>query len=118
MEVLPDMETERMAAVERIEVVLEASKQARQAVRQAETAYLRFARRMEAGSSVHDAFTALRVGDLRKDLNDHLEALEHARHEARRAIIALGVSEGLSLGELARMWGVSRQLVTRLANHG
>ncbi|HXY45253.1 MAG TPA: hypothetical protein VEH29_13775 [Acidimicrobiales bacterium] len=112
------MEPERTAVVERMEVVVKASKDARQALCEAETAIEQFARHLANGSSVRDAFTALRVGDLRKALQDHLEALERARLESRRAVIALGLSEGSSLGELARLWGLSRQLVTRIAKHG
>jgi len=112
------MEKERTVIVERIAVVIEASNKARRALREAETVYERFAHRIQNGSSVHDAFTTLRVGELRRDVHDNLEALEQARFETRQAIIALGVSEGLSPGELARMWGLSRQLINRIAKHG
>ncbi len=80
-----------------------------------ETAYRRFLGRIESGSSVAEAFAALDIPGVRQELTDSLNALEHARHEARRAVIARGTSEGLSFGALARMWGVSRQLIARMA---
>jgi hypothetical protein len=44
-----------------------------------------------------------------------LKELERARYEARSAAFALGLTEGLSIGELGRLYGVSRQLAQRFA---
>jgi hypothetical protein len=109
------MATTKNATLKAFDGVIQASIAAREALRQSETVLRRMRRRLEKGSSIAEAFAGLAISDHRQATFDRLTALEHARREARRAIIALGVSEGLSLGQMARQWGVSRQLVTRLA---
>lgn len=44
-----------------------------------------------------------------------LDVLERARHRTRTAVFALGLSEGMSIGELGRLYGFSRQLAARVA---
>jgi|ERR1022692_3191759 hypothetical protein len=109
------MANEQIATMKVLEAVIEASREVRQVLRQGETVYLRFLRRIEKGATVDEAFAGLGVPEFRREITDHLKALEHARHETRRAIIAYGLSEGMSRGDLARYWGVSRQLVARTA---
>jgi hypothetical protein len=106
---------EHLVTLTALDAVLESVKQARRALRQTETAYRQFRRRIEKRSSISQAFSGLGIPERRREINVGLDALEHSRHEARRAIIAQGLSEGLSLGQLARLWGVSRQLITRMA---
>jgi hypothetical protein len=112
------MATTRNATLTALDGVIQASMAARQALRQSETFLRRLRRRLEKGSSLVEALAGLDIADERQSTFDRLTALEHARRDARRAIIALGLSEGLSLGQMARQWGVSRQLVTRLAKEG
>jgi hypothetical protein len=109
------MATTKNATLTALDDVIQASMAARQVLRQSETMLRRLRRHLEKGSSLAEAFARIDISHERQATFDRLTALEHARREARRAIIALGVSEGLSLGQLARQWGVSRQLVTRLA---
>jgi hypothetical protein len=105
----------QVATLKALDAVLESAAEARQSLRQVETTYRRFRSRIEKGKSVAEAFDGLGIPEGRQEIHDRLADLERTRHEARRAIIALGVSEGLSMGELARLWGVSRQLVSRIA---
>ena len=112
------MATTKNATLTALDGVIQASIAARQALRQSETILRRLRRRLERGSSIAEGFAGLDISDHRQATFDGLTALEQARREARRAIIAVGLSEGLSLGQMARQWGVSRQLVTRLAKHG
>ena len=44
-----------------------------------------------------------------------LDELERARHRVRTAVFALGLSEGMSIGELGRLYGFSKQLAARVA---
>jgi hypothetical protein len=53
--------------------------------------------------------------DIRQTTNDALEALEHSRHEMRVAFIGPSLDEGMSIGEIGRSLGVSRQLAARFA---
>jgi hypothetical protein len=44
-----------------------------------------------------------------------LDELEAARHKVRTALFALGLSEGMTISELGRLYGFSRQLAARIA---
>ena len=44
-----------------------------------------------------------------------LAELERIRHRVRTAVFALGLSEGMTIGELGRLYGFSRQLAARVA---
>jgi hypothetical protein len=103
------------ATLEATEVFISTSSQVRQALRQTELATRRFQRRIESGASVSDSFRVLGDRGTFHALTDLLAELEHARQECRRAVAAQAISEGMTRGELARMWGVSRQLVARIA---
>jgi len=109
------MTVEDITALEALDAVLEAGREARQALRRTGTVTRRLQRQIEKGTPVTEAMSALGLGDVRRDLSDQIDALVRARHSAQHAIVALAVSEGVSRGELARVWGVSRQLVSRLA---
>jgi hypothetical protein len=105
----------KTATLTALDAAIQTSISARMALRQSETVLRRLRRRIEKGSSIAEAFSGLNIPDERQLTFDRLKALERARREARRAIIALGASEGLSLGQMARQWGVSRQLLARVA---
>ena len=42
-------------------------------------------------------------------MTQQIEELEAARHSVRKAVFALGLNEGLSIGELGRLMGFSRR---------
>ena len=69
----------------------------------------------EKGWSVREVFSAIPTGELRQSLTQAMADLESARHKVRRMAFARGLEEGMSIGELGRMWGFSRQLAARYA---
>lgn len=72
--------------------------------------------RLVRGDSLRDAFfEATSVPEELGKITRELKELEQARHRARTAVFALGLSEGLSIGELGRLYGFSRQLAQRFA---
>ena len=109
------MALSRNATLKTTDEFIRISSQVRQALRQTEIVTRRFQRRIESGSSVTDAIGVLGDSVHFRALTELLSELEHARHACRRALAAQAISEGMSRGELARMWGVSRQLVARIA---
>jgi hypothetical protein len=67
------------------------------------------------GSSVEVFLTSFtEPGRASTDLTTAINTLERARRRTRRQIVLMGRAEGLSLGQLAAFWGVSRQLISRL----
>jgi ribosome-binding protein aMBF1 (putative translation factor) len=109
------MAMKRPATLSTTDAFIDISIRLRQALRQTESATRRFQRKIESGSSVTDAFAVLGESQQFNALTALLSDLEQARRECRRAIAAQAKAEGMSQGELARRWGVSRQLVTRIA---
>ncbi len=69
--------------------------------------------RLENGSSIRDVFSAIPAGDLRQSLAEALADLESVRHKVRQFTFSRGLAEGMTIAELARMWGISRQLAAR-----
>jgi len=59
--------------------------------------------------------TAVTAPEVMGDVARALKTLEEARHRSRTAVFAVGMAEGVSIGELARLYGSSRQLAQRFA---
>ena len=55
-------------------------------------------------------------GLLRAAVSTAIIELERARHDAQRLLFLLLQAEGQSMTGIARTWGISRQLVSRLVN--
>ena len=55
---------------------------------------------------------------MRMAMADSMTELERARHKTQRALFRLLGAEGFTNAEIARRWGISRQLVSRLVNEG
>jgi len=69
--------------------------------------------RLDKGDSLADA-----LGPIPEQLADYvreMKELEVVRHQARTAAFALGLAEGLSIGQIARLFGISRQRAQRFA---
>jgi hypothetical protein len=66
----------------------------------------------EGGRAV-DITSLFDVPALRSSLTDGLERVEHARMACRRRLWRLQLSEGKTIADIARSWGLSRQLVSR-----
>jgi DNA-directed RNA polymerase specialized sigma subunit len=69
-----------------------------------------------SGQPLADLGDAVEMRETRASLADELADLERARHEAQRLLFRLLQIEGRTLAEIARMYGISRQLVSRLVN--
>jgi hypothetical protein len=53
---------------------------------------------------------------LRSEMSASLNDFEHQRHRTQRVLFRLLVAEGMSMSDVARGWGISRQLVSRIVN--
>jgi hypothetical protein len=53
---------------------------------------------------------------LRSELSTSLNDFEHQRHRTQRVLFRLLVAEGMSMSDIGRGWGISRQLVSRIVN--
>jgi hypothetical protein len=111
------MEEKRLAAIAAIERTMEASKALRANLQAGE----RIGRRMikELGGDTPFSEIVIATGsdpsELRQTTKALLDDFEHCRHEMRIAFIGPSIAEGVTIGQIGRDLGVSRQLATRLA---
>ena len=76
---------------------------------------MRRARRLaEAGHPALDIAIAVNASQARAGASATIDEIQHARHRARQLQFKLSAAEGASMAEIARGWGVSRQLVSRM----
>jgi response regulator of citrate/malate metabolism len=104
------------APAERLEEALGAMRHAREQLLTTETAYRRAIKALDQGKHIGDVLDIIAAASTRSDLNSALGELEHSRHLARLAMFARGIDEGLSMSELGRKMGISRQLAARYAH--
>jgi hypothetical protein len=90
----------------------------RTALRRYERALERVGRHIERDVPLHEAMGQIGVAGLRAELVERLTRFEAARHRMRSASFRVSLAEGLSIGDIARLWGISRQLASRLVNEG
>jgi len=55
----------------------------------------------------------VRADSWRAAVTDAIRGFEAARHRVRLLLVAIEIEEGRSIGDVARSWGVSRQLASR-----
>ena len=75
----------------------------------------RFRQLIAKGTPLRDALSTVSAPETRTSVDDALKHMEQTRHQMRRMVLALGVTEGMGLAELGRLYGISRQLASCLA---
>jgi hypothetical protein len=65
------------------------------------------------GARVESLIELMPPAKRREALHDSLEGVGRSRHLAREKVFALAVERGVSVAELGRAWGFSRQLASR-----
>jgi hypothetical protein len=105
----------RESIIESMEETLSVMGTLRSKLKATEASYRRGIENLREGSSIEDSLHSIAASATRSSLNAKLEELELSRHRARLAMIAGGLHEGLSIGEIGRILGVSRQLAARYA---
>ncbi|HXQ18470.1 MAG TPA: hypothetical protein VN781_02470 [Acidimicrobiales bacterium] len=69
---------------------------------------------LAAGGPAADLPRVAHVMESRAEVNGALAEVQRMRHRSQRSLFLLAVEEGFSLAEIARTWGISRQLVSRM----
>jgi FixJ family two-component response regulator len=69
---------------------------------------------IESGASALQLAESMGLADRREALNTAAERMRRSRHELQRSMFLLALAEGASRAEIARVWRVSRQLVSRM----
>ncbi len=79
-----------------------------------ETLMRRVRKMIEAGRSATEVATVANAAAARAATSDIIREVQAARHRAQQAQFKLAAAEGSTMAEIARGWGVSRQLVSRM----
>jgi len=69
---------------------------------------------LREGGAIADLPRVAHVMEERAAVNAAMAEMQQARHRSQRSMFLLAVEEGFSLAEIARTWGISRQLVSRM----
>jgi hypothetical protein len=93
--------------------LIEANREVRRTMQANERVLQRTLRSLEAGHGIAGTFARVPTVPARQASNDAERALLRARHQLRLAVFDAGLAEGMSIAELARCWGFSRQLGAR-----
>jgi DnaJ-domain-containing protein 1 len=102
-------------AADEIDHFLESAKALRAQLRTNEANYRKLRRLLDRGADMRTILDSIDAGSARQDLSDALDELERSRHEVKLLIATEGLRQGMSIGEIGRAWGVSRQLAARYA---
>jgi transposase-like protein len=76
---------------------------------------VRRARRLvETHHRSHEVAVKIGAAQKRATTSSMIQEVQSARHRAHQAAFKLAVAEGCNMADVARDWGVSRQLVSRI----
>jgi hypothetical protein len=70
---------------------------------------------LDKGTPINEILAKLNTAEHRTETTDLLNEFDARRHQLRQSIIAAGLEEGMSISDLGRAFGISRQLAQRLA---
>jgi DNA-directed RNA polymerase specialized sigma subunit len=110
---LAELHAEYLAALERLGI---ASQQLRDALTDSHASLLVVREQAEAQGRISDLVAMIDPKPLRVSLASALTELERARHASQKVLFRILFVEGTSMSDIARHWGISRQLVSRLIN--
>jgi hypothetical protein len=103
------------AAIRSVELVIEAMQNVRRLLEAREEALRQAIGVHEVAVDYTAALRSGHVSEEREDLQEALFLLEQRRRESRIASFRSALDHGVSINELARMWGFSRQMASRYA---
>jgi hypothetical protein len=109
------VERPRDIALEEIDELLAAARRLRADLRAKEAVYRQVSRQLRRGTAVSATMQESGASTMRQELTDALDEFERCRHRTRLALTRAGLDEGMTIGELGRAWGFSRQLAARYA---
>jgi hypothetical protein len=105
----------RREVVEALEAFQAASVQLRQLLGKIEVDVSEILRQVQAGEHFLSVLEREDLPRLRAELADELRRFGAARHEMRVVSFRLAVTENATVSDLARGWGISRQLASKFA---
>jgi hypothetical protein len=108
-----DHEALRQQALADLDALIQIAEEARRDIRSYQSALEKSYRHLTRGGRARDMIGLFDVSAVRASFTDRLNSIERARSLSRRSLWRLQVFEGMTIAEIARAWGFSRQLVSR-----
>jgi hypothetical protein len=108
------IETLRALAVTDLDLLLESAAALRAELRGFETSLRKVRRHLARGGGAADLHDVLDIVAARETLTGAAGVFQTIRHTSRISIFRVQAAEGMSVGAIARDWGLSRQLVSRM----
>ena len=71
---------------------------------------------LRRGGRARDFAGLIDPAPLRRSMADAMTTFERNRHQGQKHFFRLLIAEGMTMADIARAWGISRQLVSRLVN--
>lgn len=102
-------------AIRSVERVIEAMQNLRRVLKNREEALRRAITVREPARDYAEAVKEAHVSEEQEDLREALFLLEQRRRESRIASFKSALDHGVSINELSRIWGFSRQMASRYA---
>ena len=103
------------AAIRGVELVIEAMEDLQVVLRRRVESLRRSIEYVEPADDYEEAVKDSHMTEEREDLQEALSLLEQRRRESRVAAFKSALDHGVSISELARIWGFSRQMASRYA---
>ena len=108
------IDTLRDEVLGELDLLVESAATLRGELRGFEVAIKKARRYLEKGGAAGNMRSVVDIGAAREQLSQVAEKFQTHRHKARLAVFRMQIAEGLSVGAIAREWGLSRQLVSRM----
>jgi hypothetical protein len=110
----PQLDALRNDAVRSLRELEEAIVTTRAQLKVMETLMRRSRRMMETGRGANEVARTANAAQARASTSKIIRDVQAARHRAQQAQFKMAAAEGATMAEIARNWGVSRQLVSRM----
>jgi hypothetical protein len=109
----PSWEALRDRAVAGLDALIAVTKETQHALTTYQAALEMYRRHLSQGGRAADMPSMIDIPKIRISFSDGMNELERVRRISRVALWRLQLVEGTSMADIARSWGLSRQLVSR-----
>jgi hypothetical protein len=104
--------------IQAIEELIAAIAIARAEMRRAERSLQRALQAIAEGEAIESLIVLQPPAEKRQAFLDALEEVHRTRHVVRQKVFTHALAAGLSISQMARSWGISRQLASRYVKEG
>jgi len=98
-----------------IQRLMDSGQELRALVQESRKGFIKGLKLLDSGMPLEQALAELNTAERRLKMTDMLSEFDECRHRLRVSITAAGLEEGMSIGDIGRAFGVSRQLAARFA---